>query len=350
MKTMFLKLSQYASYLYIKFSIEKPWIINAIIHFINLPLLVLVYRRLYYTEILKKLTSWPKQIAIETYNVCNLRCIMCPYPKMTRPKTKMSMSLFQKIVDDASENGFTEINLTLYSEPLLDDLLFQRIAYAKSKGLKVGLTSNGTLLTSDKIEKILESRLDWIFFSIDSENKEYYENIRVGANFEQTCINIRKLIKQRKKKNVNKPLIIIHSTVLTKENLRASKLLTSILTGADHFTMALADSRMEKKFSFARKSFFKPYKLRLYPCPILWTAYSVISNGKVPFCCKDYNCSIELGDLNKQTIMEIWNSDKLNRIKELHLRGEGDKIEFCKNCDSLYRASLSWWVEPEIRV
>lgn len=175
---MFLKLSRYASSLYIKSSIEKPWMIDGIMRFINLPLLAHAYRRLYYPVIIKKLSLPPKQITIETYNICNLRCIMCPYPKMTRPKTKMPMSLFQKIVDDASENGFTVLNLSIYGKPLLDDLLFQRIAYAKGKGLKVGLTSNGTLLTSDKIQKILENGLDWIVFSVDSNTKEYYEHIK----------------------------------------------------------------------------------------------------------------------------------------------------------------------------
>jgi len=347
---MLLKLSKYASYLYIKSSLKNQWVIDGIMRFINLPILAKLYYRLYYPMILRKLSSRPQQIAIETYNICNLKCIMCPYLKMSRPKMKMPMGLFQKIVDDASQNGFTEINLTLYSEPLLDDLIFERIAYAKGKGLKVGLTSNGTLLTNDKSKEIIESRLDWIFLSIDGNTKESYERIRVGANFEDTCANIRELIKLRRQKNASKPLIIIHSTVLTKDNLHASKLLMPILKGADHFTMALADSRREEKFFFARNSFLKVHKTRLYPCPILWGAPSVMSNGKVNLCCKDYDGSIELGDLNKQTIEEIMSSDKLNKIKELHLRGEADKIELCKNCDSLYRASLSWWVKPEIKV
>lgn len=347
---MFLKLSQYASFVYIKASIEKPWIIDGIMHLVNLPLLVQAYQRLYSPVISKKLSLPSKQIAIETYNICNLKCIMCPYPKMTRPKTKMSMSLFQRIVDDVSKNGFTELNLSLYSEPLLDDLLFQRISYAKEKGLKVGFTSNGTLLTPDKIQGILESELDWIVFSVDSDKKKSYEHIRVGADFEETCANIKELIDCRREKNSAKPQIIIHSTIVTKDNLHASKLLAQILTGADHFTMALADSRREDDFCFTKKSFSKVHKGRLYPCPILWGAPTVMSNGKVVLCCKDYDGSIELGDLNKQTIREIWNSDKLSRIKELHLRGEGCKIELCKNCDSLYRASLSWWVKQEIKV
>jgi sulfatase maturation enzyme AslB (radical SAM superfamily) len=39
-------------------------------------------------------------ITIEPYNVCNLRCRMCSYRKMTRRKDLMNMDLYKKIVDD----------------------------------------------------------------------------------------------------------------------------------------------------------------------------------------------------------------------------------------------------------
>lgn len=341
---MFPRLSRSTYNFYIRSSIKKPWIIDGIVYFINLPLLAQIYHCLYYPRILKKISLPQRQITIETYDICNLSCIMCPYPKMTRPKMKMPMSLFQKIVDDAFESGFNEVNLTMYGEPLLDDLLFQRIAYVKKKMMKVGFTSNGVLLTPDKIQGILESGLDWIVFSIDSGTKSLYEHIRIGANFEDTCANIRELIRSRREKNINKPLIVIHSTVLTKDNLHASKLLASILPGVDHFTKTLVDSRRDKNFLFARRSFLKVRKARPYPCPALWGAPAVMSSGKVALCCKDYNCSIELGDLNKQTIREILNFGELEKIRELHLRGEGDKIETCRSCDTLYRANLSWWM------
>lgn len=347
---MFRKISRQASYLYIKLAIEKPWLIDAIICFLNLPIVSQAYRLFYYPMILKKLSSRPKQIAIETYNVCNLRCVMCPYPKMSRAKAKMPMELFKKIVDDVKENGFAELNLTLYSEPLLDDLLFQRIRYAKNKGLKVGFTSNAALLTSEKCREIIDTGVDWIFFSVDGYNKASYEHIRVGGNFEDTCKNIRELIRLRREKKSDKPQIIIHSTILSKENLRASKLLEPILKGADYFSIALADSRGGEGFFFTRKSFSKAKKARLYPCPILWGAPSVMSSGKVNLCCKDYDGLIEVADLNVQAIKDIRNSKSLQRIKELHLKGEADSIELCKNCDSLYRASLSWWLEQEVKV
>ena len=51
----------------------------------------------------------------------------------------MDMFLFKKIIDDAVENGFITLTFSLYNEPLLDNLIFERVRYAKEKGLKVFL-------------------------------------------------------------------------------------------------------------------------------------------------------------------------------------------------------------------
>lgn len=40
----------------------------------------------------------PSRIIIETYNVCNLKCKMCPYELMTRKQEKMSMELFTRLL------------------------------------------------------------------------------------------------------------------------------------------------------------------------------------------------------------------------------------------------------------
>ena len=175
--------------------------------------------------------------------------------------------------------------------------------------------------------------------------KESIEKIRVGASFEETCNNISHLIKLRKERNSNKPVINIHSTIVSKENLESSKQLTELLNGADTYTMGLADSRGGQENYNFMKNFASSNrnKTRLYPCAIPWTALTVMSNGKVCLCCRDHDGEVILGDLNKQTIVEVLDSEEMRGIRDLHLRGEGDKIDLCKNCDSLYRANFSWW-------
>ncbi len=42
-------------------------------------------------------------------------------------------------------------------------------------------------------------------------------------------------------------------------------------------------------------------------------------DGKVPLCCVDFERHVIVGDLTKQTIGEIWNSDRLTDIRRSFL-------------------------------
>jgi radical SAM protein with 4Fe4S-binding SPASM domain len=343
-------LSSYLVGLGAKTAITRPWIFKLFSYLTSLSLIGKVYEYFYLKKIHKTLSYYESlpgyQVALEPFNVCNIECTMCPYPDMDREKTKMPMDLYKKIINEVVAFGHTRLNLTHYNEPFLDKNLFERILYAKKKGMTVGFFSNATVMNSEKAESALDAGVDWINFSIDGGTKESFEKIRIGANFEETCNNISYLIKLRKKRNSKKPTINIHTTIVSKENLESSKQLTELLNGADTYTMGLADSRADegnynfmKKFSSSNRN-----KSRLYPCSIPWTTLTIMSNGKVCLCCRDHEGEVILGDLNKQSIEEVLNSKEMHEIRDLHLKGDGDKIDLCKNCDSLYRANLNWWV------
>jgi len=143
-------------------------------------------------------------ISIEPSNICNAECIMCPYQKMTRKKEIRPMDLFKKIVDNCVSYGVKNFNLNFYNEPFLDPFIFERIKYLKSKNARVQLFSNGSVIN---VEKILESGLDEIIFSIDGIKKETYELIRKGLNFEKVVNNVLFLIKKKKELGLKKPKI-----------------------------------------------------------------------------------------------------------------------------------------------
>lgn len=281
-----------------------------------------------------------KSISIEGHNICNLDCKMCPYSKMTRKKELMSIELYKKIIDDAKEFGIELVNLSLYNEPLLDKYLFERIKYAKEKGLKVGFYCNATLLTDEKSEKLLDLGIDYINFSFDGATKESYEKIRKNANFEETQANILNFIFNKIRRETKTPIISVMLTA-QEENCSELKEFEKFWKSKINFVgISQFDNRKETDRS-------KLQKRLIYPCRLLCSGGIVImSNGKVPLCCKDYDGSVILGDLNTQTIEDIWNS-KFKSIKNAHILGRGDIIDICKNCDDLY-TGFSWWMDIPI--
>jgi len=275
-------------------------------------------------------------ISIEPSNICNAKCIMCPYQKMTRKKEIMPIGFFKKIVNNCLLYGIKDFNLNFYNEPFLDPFIFERIKYLKSNGVRVQLFSNGSIIDDEKIKRLLESGLDEIIFSIDGVKKRTYESIRRGLVFEKTINNILKLIQQKRDLSLEKPAIKLN---FIKQKLNESELKefrSFWVDKVDKIYVSLDDGRTEIPELFEKDK----RNLSSFPCARLWHELIVMSNGRVPLCCVDYDGKIILGDFNIQSLKEIWDSDNFKRIRRLHLDFEADKIPLCRKCANSYRRNI----------
>jgi len=82
------------------------------------------------------------------------------------------------------------VDFTGGGEPLLQPRLAEWIQDAKSAGCETGILTNGVLLNKETAEKLIGAGLDWVCVSIDGADKEQYERIRIGADFERVCENV----------------------------------------------------------------------------------------------------------------------------------------------------------------
>ncbi len=147
----------------------------------------------------------PVKVIIENTNACNAHCVFCVRDKLTRKIGFMDFSLFKKIIADCVDLKVKEVAIYRFGEPLLDPYFSQKVAYAKRAGIEVVSTNtNASLLTKETANEILESGLDRIYISLDSNTKEIYEKIRKGLNYDIVKNNINRLVElknARKQKN-----------------------------------------------------------------------------------------------------------------------------------------------------
>lgn len=73
-------------------------------------------------------------------------------------------------------------------------------------------------------------------------------------------------------------------------------------------------------------------KIHLNCCPEVYDKLSINWNGDVTACCSDYDNFMIVGNINSETIEDIWNSTKLNKIREMLSNREYDKLHLCKTC------------------
>lgn len=72
-------------------------------------------------------------------------------------------------------------------------------------------------------------------------------------------------------------------------------------------------------------------------CAIPWVHLNIIPRGKVYPCCMTTDFTGYAGDLNTQTIEEIWNSDYMKKVRVQMLNGEEPKM--CSRCFESERSS-----------
>lgn len=160
----------------------------------------------------------PRVVFIEVTNRCNLLCETCPHTYFQREPLK-SLSLNEFI---AIAKQFPEMRRALLhgiGEPLLNRELPEIIKYLKGRRIEVIINSNGTLLTPQWQERIVESGLDQYRCSIDGAKDETYARIR-GANLlPKLRRGLGGLVKTKEHSAAKTPHISIWC-VATRENLQ----------------------------------------------------------------------------------------------------------------------------------
>ena len=73
-------------------------------------------------------------------------------------------------------------------------------------------------------------------------------------------------------------------------------------------------------------------KINRKPCSDLWYKASIHWDGRVSICCHDWDSKTIVGDLNKKSMIEIWNSKILDSYRTIHKNSEFEKIDLCREC------------------
>lgn len=159
-----------------------------------------------------------KFLQIEPTTRCNFNCGFCCGRKMDQ--NDLSWETFVKTLEAFPD--LEHIELHGEGEPLLNPHFFEMAKLARDKGITVSMISNGSWLSQENIEKILDSRIESMLVSIESPNVEDFKEIRHG-NLNQVIEGIDSLLKTRNKRGQIYPTVGFSVTVLqrTKECLPA---------------------------------------------------------------------------------------------------------------------------------
>jgi MoaA/NifB/PqqE/SkfB family radical SAM enzyme len=273
----------------------------------------------------------PEIVQIESTNICNAKCVFCPRDDMHRRQGIMSVELFRKIVDECVTLGITHVRMHNYGEAFMDRKLVEKVKYAKDRGIKeVGMISNGSLITDHVARGMIDAGLDAINISVDASGKEVFESTRLGLKYDKVIANIERLVRLRAESGKRRPKLILS---FVRQNNSADE-----QAFIEHWR-AIADKIHITDLHNWAGTLNTESDVN-YPCYRPWLTFTVLWDGRVSLCCADFDGKTILGDLNTQSIAEIWNADPYRDVRRQHLESGGPDI--CRACDLPRKDSPLW--------
>lgn len=263
---------------------------------------------------------------IEITNICNRACTFCPGTK--REKRRMTKDEFAIILDKLQ--GITNyIYLHVMGEPLTHPDLCDFIAMADARGIKCGITTNGTLLEK-RGDELLTSALHKINVSIHSfESGTREEYLR----YINSCIEF---ADKSSSHGILTVLRLWNRGFDEGRNIDTLAILREYFRDGD-WREGPNDIRIRQKLYIDYGDRFdwpdtskEELGDRVF-CHGLKTHFGILVDGRVVPCCLDREAAIELGNVFEDDLNAVLTSERAERMRE-GFKCKKATEELCRKC------------------
>ncbi|MGO9622795.1 MAG: radical SAM/SPASM domain-containing protein [Desulfobaccales bacterium] len=284
-------------------------------------------------------TEFPMMCVLSFVYICNAQCPNCPYTNSDirqeyRDRPLMQEDTFKIIADQCGPHR-AWIRLSGGGEPMLHPQAVELIEYAKSKGARIGLITNGSRFTENSIQRLLACGTDMIEFSVDAGDPDTYGLVRPGLDWERLVSTVESMVSLRQQ--MGSPTKIIASGI-NQEGVDIDQVAA--------FWSGIVDEFQRRKYltwginedhSGNAEPYLRPEEQ--IPCPFIFERLNIDSRGKVMICGFDIRAITDMGNIHEQSITEIWKGEGFEYYRRLHLERRGTEIPLCSQCpDWKYRS------------
>lgn len=316
-------------------------------------------------------------VTLDVTNKCPLKCIQCrkTYFETFDEQQDMNFPLFEKIAKEVFPYA-RSVSLSSAGEPLMTRNFMDAVELSRQYGLDVSFITSGMHLDHNRAEKLVELGVSRVEFSIDGASAEVYNKIRIGSNYDKVIKNISYLNEVKRRKQSNAPLMRFNF-VLMKSNIhelpdliRLAHRLGIEEVQTQHMVVfidqlkdeaLIFDKERSNRYVTEAKSLAERYGIRFYHPPLftvgtkedrrpestidpqdgkIWVKaddfdFERVTHPNVPdgmLACTDpwrkifidwrgmvYPCCVwkedPLGDLTKNTFVEVWNSEPYRNLR-----------------------------------
>ena len=265
------------------------------------------------------------KVYVEITNICNMNCSFCH--EHSRAPRQMSIDEFAVILEKLKEQT-KYIYYHLMGEPLTHPQLPDFLTLASKRGYKSIITTNGTLL--NKLgDSLLNSGVHKVNISLHSF--EYGTDLQHA----QYIHNLAEFAKKAADKDVIVVFRMWNNGLDDGRNQKAINLLKENITGEwnDNTRGIRVRDKIHIEFGdrFEWPDLDAEIKADKFFCYGLKDQFGILVDGTVVPCCLDSDGIINLGNIFKEDITDILNSERATKIVEGFKCGTASE-NLCKKC------------------
>ena len=184
------------------------------------------------------IAPYPKQIEMEITTACNLKCIICEHTYWRENPKSMTYEQFLKVMNQFPKLHW--IGMTGIGSSFLNKEYIRMLEYLKTQKKTFVEFFDSFYMFDEKLaRRCVEIGIDKIWVSMESANRDVYNKIRVGADFDTVVKNIENLIKIKRELKSPIPEIWFHF-IINKYNIDEM---------LDYVNLVKRFTEMEKGFS-----------------------------------------------------------------------------------------------------
>jgi len=283
--------------------------------------------------------SVPLNIKVEPTRACNFKCIYCIHStRKQERRNPLTIELFQKFIDGWDFNEKTKsISFAGLGEPLLNKHTPKLISMSKEIAKETILVTNGSLLTKTIIDKLIEAQLDTIRISLQGLNAEDYKK---NCDFNINIQNFLEHLEYFHKNKTNTKIWVKMPDIVLDSEDKKEKYEELFKDKCDYLTtMTIQPLFKNSNVDYSNmqidnsKSIFEEETKQVFVCSQPFFTLYLLADGSIYPCCSLEKEGLSVGNINENTIFEIWNSEKLKNFRLNHLKNTYNNMSICKNCE-----------------
>lgn len=288
----------------------------------------------------------PEWLQIELSGICSLNCDLCAYSKRKKEhKILMDRDLVIKTLDDIiSLNRNPRIELAHFGESTLNPDFRYIISELESRNFTRGcvITNSSNLNKEESLKIIRSNSIEEIVFSIyGSEIRQFEKFTNASGLFNKIEGNIFRflmlcLAEEYHRKNPLKVTFSIIPHGIKEDYERTFNFWADIYEEFNNIRRLSWKNKIEDRFWYCQVdsragTVDYPEKLSFNWCEH-HRELIVFANGDVSFCCMNSLHESILGNIKDDTLYNIWNSEKSERIRRDYANNRQYNIELCNHC------------------